>query len=195
MEQDAQIASQQVSESASGRILTEQSAGANQELQEKPCDSRQLLKRAFFEAPPERVAPRLLGKLLVRRTRAQALMAGRIVEVEAYLGPHASQPTRRRIRIADPRPGIEVLFGPAGHAYVYFIYGLLLLHELLLRDGGPGGVRAAARTGAGGRAGADGAESRAYRRRGRWRREASLTSGPGRLCQALGLTRRSAQWA
>ena len=49
-----------------------------------------LLKRAFFEAPPERVARRLLGKVLTRRTRA-GWLAGRIVEVEAYLGAHRSE--------------------------------------------------------------------------------------------------------
>ncbi len=81
-----------------------------------------LLKRAFFEAAPERVAPRLLGKLLVRKTRG-GLLAGRIVEVEAYLGPHneVADPAAHSHR--GPTPRNRVLFGPAGHAYVYSIYG------------------------------------------------------------------------
>ena len=50
-----------------------------------------LLPRAFFEASPEQVAPRLLGKVLAHRTAA-GVLAGRIVEAEAYLGPHNSPP-------------------------------------------------------------------------------------------------------
>ncbi len=81
-----------------------------------------LLKRAFFEAPPERVAPLLLGKLLVHRTRG-GLLAGRIVEVEAYLGPHNDPPDPAAHSYRGPTPRNGVLFGPAGHAYVYSIYG------------------------------------------------------------------------
>jgi DNA-3-methyladenine glycosylase len=50
-----------------------------------------LLPRAFFEAPPEVVAPRLLGKVLAHRAGG-AVLAGRIVEAEAYLGPHNDPP-------------------------------------------------------------------------------------------------------
>ena len=83
----------------------------------------QLLKRSFFEAPPERVAPLLLGKILVRRTEERKLIAGRIVEVEAYLGPHNKQPDPAAHSYRGPTPRNSVLFGPAGHAYVYAIYG------------------------------------------------------------------------
>ena len=81
-----------------------------------------LLKRGFFEAAPEHVAPRLLGKVLVHKTRG-GLMAGRIVEVEAYLGPHRKpdDPAAHSYRGLTSRNA--VLFGPAGHAYVYAIYG------------------------------------------------------------------------
>ncbi len=76
------------------------------------------LPRRFFDRDPRRVARELLGKLLVRK-RGRKLLAGRIVEVEAYLGKNdpaahaAAGPTARNL----------VLFGPPGFAYVYFIYG------------------------------------------------------------------------
>jgi DNA-3-methyladenine glycosylase len=75
-----------------------------------------LLPRAFFEAPPEQVAPRLLGKLLAHRT-ADGLLAGRIVEAEAYLGPHADPPDPAAHAFRGPTPRNRVLFGPAGHAW------------------------------------------------------------------------------
>jgi DNA-3-methyladenine glycosylase len=61
----------------------------------------------------------LIGKILVRRVREKTFQA-RIVETEAYLGPQdlASHASKGRT------PRTEVLFGPAGHAYVYLIYGL-----------------------------------------------------------------------
>jgi DNA-3-methyladenine glycosylase len=74
-----------------------------------------LLKRAFFEDAPERVAPRLLGKLLVSKTSA-GLTAGRIVEVEAYLGPHNPTPDPAAHSHRGPTPRNQVLFGPAGHS-------------------------------------------------------------------------------
>ncbi len=97
------------------------SAGANilSELKKMPG---RLLERAFFEAPVERVAPRLLGKLLVNRTRA-GLISGRIIEVEAYLGPHNETADPAAHSHRGPTPRNRVLFGPAGHAYVYSIYG------------------------------------------------------------------------
>jgi DNA-3-methyladenine glycosylase len=76
------------------------------------------LSRAFFARDPRRVARELLGKVLVRQTEREFL-AARIVEVEAYLGekdPAAHAAAGRTARNA-------VLFGPPGHAYVYFIYG------------------------------------------------------------------------
>jgi DNA-3-methyladenine glycosylase len=81
-----------------------------------------LLPRAFFEASPEQVAPRLLGKVLAHKT-ANGVLAGRIVEVEAYLGPHNDPPDPAAHAYRGPTPRNSVLFGPAGHAYVYAIYG------------------------------------------------------------------------
>src|SRR6202030_4637917 len=82
-----------------------------------PANTR-ALDRAFFSRDPRRVARELLGKVLVRQHRG-ALLTARIVEVEAYLGeqdPAAHSAAGNTARTA-------VLFGPPGHAYVYFIYG------------------------------------------------------------------------
>jgi DNA-3-methyladenine glycosylase len=76
------------------------------------------LARPFFDRDPRQVAPNLLGKILLRRERGH-LLAGRIVEAEAYLGqddPAAHAAAGKTVRNA-------VLFGPPGHAYVFFIYG------------------------------------------------------------------------
>ena len=98
-----------------------------------PC---KLLSSAFFNRDPRRVARALLGKLLVRKTPG-GILAGRIVETEAYLGEgdaaaHAT---------AGKTARNSVLFGPPGHAYVYFIYGNhYCLNVSCLPDGVPGCV-------------------------------------------------------
>jgi DNA-3-methyladenine glycosylase len=79
----------------------------------------QKLARSFYERDTVLVANELLGKLLVHRT-AQRARIGRIVEVEAYLGPHDLAAHSSRGRTART----EVMFGPSGHAYVYMIYGM-----------------------------------------------------------------------
>ena len=95
-----------------------------------------LLKPEFFDADPRKVARALLGKLLVRKT-PRGVLAGRIVETEAYLGKgdaaaHAA---------AGKTARNAVLFGPPGHAYVYFIYGNhYCLNVSCLPDGVPGCV-------------------------------------------------------
>ena len=70
--------------------------------------------RSFFRRPAKELAAALIGKILVRPVHGKALQA-RVVETEAYLGPHdlASHASRGRT------PRTEVLFGPAGRAYVY----------------------------------------------------------------------------
>ena len=88
----------------------------------QPDAMGRLLPRAFFEASPEWVAPRLLGKVLMHSTRF-GLLAGRIVETEAYLGPHNDPPDPAAHSHRGATPRNCVLFGPAGHSYVYAIYG------------------------------------------------------------------------
>jgi DNA-3-methyladenine glycosylase len=143
-----------------------------------------LLPRSFFEAPPELVAPRLLGKVLVHRTKS-GILSGRIVEVEAYLGPHNETPDPAAHSHRGPTPRNSVLFGPAGHAYIYSIYGRYFCANVSCEPEGLGsGVLFRALEPL---AGLD----RMARNRGLKRGAApgQLTSGPGRLCQALGLTR------
>ena len=144
-----------------------------------------LLKRASFEAPPERVARLLLGKILVRKTPERKLIAGRIVEVEAYLGPHRKTADPAAHTHCGPTPRNQVLFGPAGHAYVYFIYGMYsCMNVSCEREGRGGGVLIRALEPVAGL-------EQMARNRGLAPGVAAreLTSGPGRLCQALGITR------
>ncbi len=77
-----------------------------------------ILPRAFFNRDAVTVARELLGKLLIRRD-GRRLRAGRVVEDEAYLGP--VDPAAHAYAGRTARN--SVLFGPPGHAYVYFIYG------------------------------------------------------------------------
>jgi DNA-3-methyladenine glycosylase len=143
------------------------------------------MKRAFFEASPEQVASRLLGKVLVRRTEEQKLLAGRIVEVEAYLGPHNEPPDEAAHTYRGPTPRNAVIFGPAGHAYVYAIYGRYFCMNITCEIEGRAGcvlLRALEPLTGHGRM----AVNRGLRV-GAGDRE--LVSGPSRLCQALELTR------
>ena len=152
-----------------------------------------LVARAFFETSPEQVAPRLLGKVLTHISRS-GLMAGRIVEVEAYLGPHNDPPDPAAHAHRGPTPRNRVLFGPAGHAYVYAIYGRYFCMNISCEAEGQAGcvlLRAlepvagidlmAANRGLS----VDGLTSGPAP--GTLARQ--LTSGPSRLCQALGLSR------
>ncbi len=128
----------------------------------------------FFEKPAAELSRMLLGCVLVHGETA-----GIIVETEAYLGledlaAHASKGQTERTK---------VLFGPAGRAYVYLIYGM---HECLNvvadRDGEPGCVLIRAL------APVSGLQQMAERRK--WNGPAcGLTNGPGKLTQALAITR------
>src|SRR5581483_401603 len=125
----------------------------------------QPLNRAFFERPTLEVATALLGRVLIR-CLAGRVLAGVIVETEAYVGPddRASHASRGRT------PRTAVMFGPAGHAYVYLVYGMHhCLNVVTERAGFPAAVLIRALEPLEGLAAA--------------------TSGPGRLCRALGIDR------
>jgi len=140
----------------------------------------QVLSRRFFDRDPRLVGPDLLGKILVRRQNRKKLIA-RIVEVEAYLGaddPAAHASIGKTTRNA-------VLFGPPGYAYVYFIYGNhYCLNVSCLPDGTPGGILFRALEPL------EGIEQM-FKLRGIGENVdlRRLTSGPGRLAAAFGITR------
>lgn len=144
-----------------------------------------LIERSFFEDAPERVAPLLLGKILVRKIKGRKPLAGRIVEVEAYLGPHGPTADAAAHSHRGPTPRNQVLFGPAGHAYVYSIYGRYFCMNISCEPEGQAGcvlLRALEPVaGLAQMARNRGLEPGALPR--------DLTGGPSRLCQALGLTR------
>src|SRR6202790_5245708 len=95
-----------------------------------------LLKEEFYNRDPRRVARALLGKLLIRKWPGR-ILAGRIVETEAYLG----EDDAAAHTYSGRTPRNAVLFGPPGHAYVYFIYGNhYCLNVSCLPDGEAGGV-------------------------------------------------------
>lgn len=91
------------------------------------ADLDEALPQAFFDQPTRTVARALLGMRLCHRLPSGELRAGRIIEVEAYLGPEdkASHARLQRRRGGlYPTPRSAVMFGPCGHAYVYLIYGM-----------------------------------------------------------------------
>ncbi len=139
-----------------------------------------LLPREFFLPAPDTVARALLGKRLLRRRQGRALM-GRIVETEAYFG--ADDPAAHAFRGRTARNA--VLFGPPGHAYVYFIYGLhACLNVSCEPDGAAGCVLVRAIEPLHGLA-----TMAALRGLPESAPPRLLASGPGRLCQALAITR------
>jgi len=141
----------------------------------------QPLPRAFYARDPRRVARALLGKVLVRNGSPR--LTARLVEVEAYLGekdPAAHSAAGQTLRNA-------VLFGPPGYAYIYFIYGNHYCLNVSCEPAGQaGGVLFRALEPL---SGVDVmAHGRGITLHGPkdW---PELTSGPGRLCEAFGVTR------
>ena len=123
-----------------------------------------VLPRAYFQRPTLQVARSLLGKYLVRRN-GRTTLAGRIVEVEAYIGMedracHASKGRTART---------EVMFGPAGVSYVYLVYGMHHCFNIVTeRTGFPSAVLIRA---------VEDADTR------------TLVDGPGRVCRFLAIDR------
>jgi DNA-3-methyladenine glycosylase len=143
------------------------------------------LARSFYERDPRTVARELLGKIVVRR-HDRIILAGRIVETEAYLGaidPGAHAYSGRTHRNA-------VLFGPPGHAYVYFIYGNHYCTNVSCQPAGDAGcVLLRALEPVCGMAAMAGLRGLTLDSNPKSSRMRLLTSGPGRLSQALGITR------
>ena len=131
-----------------------------------------LTDRSVLAGPVEQVGPLLLGARL-----SHAGVVVRLTEVEAYAGE--SDPGSHAFRGRTPRTA--VMFGPAGHAYVYFSYGM---HWCLNVVTGPDGEASAVLV----RAGevVDGLAAARERRPGATDRD--LCRGPARLCRALGVT-------
>jgi len=129
------------------------------------------LKEGFFSRPAQELAPDLLGVYLCREKDGY-LTSGRIVEVEAYLADDPASHSFRGLT-ARNRP----MFGPPGRAYIYFIYGNHYCFNVVAGQTGSGEavlVRALEPV-----AGL----SLMMKRRGR----KPLTTGPGRLCQAMAI--------
>ncbi|GGY44087.1 DNA-3-methyladenine glycosylase [Streptomyces xanthochromogenes] len=136
------------------------------------------LTRNFFDRPVLEVAPDLLGRTLVRRTD-QGILELRLTEVEAYDGPN--DPGSHAFRGRTPRN--DVMFGPPGHAYVYFTYGMWHCLNLVC---GPEGRAAGVLLRAGEiRVGAE----LARKRRLSARHDKELAKGPARLATALDVGR------
>jgi DNA-3-methyladenine glycosylase len=134
---------------------------------------------AFYDRPTELVARDLLGATLECVSRG-VLTSGRIVEVEAYLGDY--DPACHAVHGRTPRTWH--LFGPPGTAYVYRSYGVhWLVNAVTLREGHGSAVLIRAVEPIAGVAAM-------RRRRGAGRRDADLTSGPGKLSVALGIAPR-----
>jgi DNA-3-methyladenine glycosylase len=133
------------------------------------------LGRGFFDRDTLEVARELLGRRLVRMLEGKRL-SGRIVEAEAYVGEedeasHASPgPTKRNAS----------MYGPPGHAYVYLIYGMYTCFNVVTgQKGFPAAVLVRALEPV------EGLQTMRERRGGR--PDDQLTSGPGRLCEALAI--------
>jgi len=135
------------------------------------------LPRSFYARPVLAVARDVIGKILVHES-AEGMVAGCIVEAEAYRGPQDraahSYGGRRTART-------EAMFGEPGHAYVFFVYGMHWhFNVVTTRSGAPHAVLIRA---------VEPVEGRALmaRRRGVDPDQPVLTNGPGKLCQAFAI--------
>ena len=126
----------------------------------------QKLPRPFYDRDPRLVARELLGKWLVHHS-AGLERIGKIVEVEAYLGPHDLAAHSSKGLTARTR----TMFGPPGHAYVYFIYGMYFCMNVVTEREGQ-------------------ASAVLLRALEPVQNLAGKTSGPGLLCRAMGIDRR-----
>ncbi len=136
-----------------------------------------MLERKFYARPADRLASALLGQILVHETD-EGRIGGRIVETEAYLG--SLDAAAHSFRGQTPRT--KVMFGPAGHAYVYFTYGM---HYCFNVVAGPLGTGQAVLVRA-----LEPLEGVGFMELNRKQTEIKqLCSGPAKLVQALGITK------
>jgi len=141
-----------------------------------------VLPPSFYNRDPAAVARELLGKLLVRVLDGR-IMAGRIVETEAYLA--TNDPASHSY--GGPTARNAAMFGPPGHAYVYLIYGRYhCLNVVTEGEGIPSAVLIRAVEPL---AGIDLMQARR-----RTHRLTDLARGPGRLCEAFALDRQLDKW-
>src|SRR5579864_8183524 len=163
-------------------LMSNAHSRAGQLLRPESLARLPVLARKFYDRDPRVVARELLGKILVRGKGRQAL-AARIVEVEVYLGEgdlaaHAA---------FGLTPRNAVLFGPPGHAYVYFTYGMhYCLNVSCMPPGQAGSVLFRALEPLTGLAAM--ARNRDVSL-AQMRHPRVLASGPARLCQAFGISR------
>lgn len=134
------------------------------------------LPRSFYERDTAQVARELLGKGLAHRT-PEGLTSGRIVETEAYFGrgDPASRASRKRTRLN------EIMWWKGGLAFVYMVHANWMFNVTTERKGTPGAVLIRAIEPL------EGLEL--MRQRRGVKRERELTSGPGKLTRALGITK------
>ena len=133
-----------------------------------------ILSQDYYDRETSRVAKDLLGKKLVRRQKGRAL-SGMIVETEAYLS--RSDSASHAYKGQTPRN--SVMFGPAGRAYVYFIYGMHYMFNVVTEEkGSPGAVLIRAVEPL------NGLHEMQVRRKKTGR---DLTNGPAKLCQAMAI--------
>lgn len=136
------------------------------------------LTQQFYRRPTLDVARDLIGRVLVRRLSDGAELRGRIVETEAYLGANDSASHASHGKTERTRP----MFGPAGHAYVYLIYGMHHCFNIVTETDGVAGavlVRALEPL-------TNVERMRANRRN---KRPSEVTNGPAKLCEALAIDR------
>jgi len=137
-----------------------------------------VLLRAFYARNTLIVAKELLGKHLVRRVK-EGEMIGKVVEVEAYRG--SDDPASHAYR--GEKPGNKLMFGKAGIAYIYFIYGNHhCLNVTTEKEGVPGAVLFRA---------LEPVKGIEIMQKNRGTKSLSnLTNGPGKLTQALNITKK-----
>lgn len=139
-----------------------------------------MLKRSFYERDTLTVAKDLLGKLLVHET-LEGVTAGKIVETEAYMGPE-DKASHAYGNLRTKRT--EAQFGPKGHAYIYFVYGMHYCFNVTsgIIPGKPEAILVRALEPV------SGTELMKKRRALSKGREVNLTNGPGKLCMAMGMS-------